>query len=1014
MKRWIQTVTGLIMSAFLTLGLGGKARAEDAEEALSESAPTEIIEIPPVPAAEAPKPVEEPAAPAQSEAPKPAVPVQTEESKPAVPAQTEEAKPVAPVQTEAPAAAVSAGDETPAAQPESVSPAAAETAVASAPEVVSAPEAPAPIKDEPTAPASAGAEDTGVPSVMMDTAAAEPQTASAVTGEGADHVAGSPEAGDAAVPDAGITVEADGAQPEAEAADDAPSPAAEAETTLLPEVQPMLRAAAAPAPAETAAVDGTSEPDRETLDAPTVRSSAPGAARSASSVPVITVGDAEIDGSEDVENGDWRYLSDSGRLVLLSYDGADGSVVTGDGGATILTAGISRIGTLSCSGDVVILGTGILLVDDVQMAENSSLSLQTNTDIYEDGTGSAALFLKTGDNEYTLVNGELPGILDEEYTIEGVTLIVPPDSSLLLNGVGALIDPDTKEVVEYYFENEPVNPVTDYTLDESAPRLTVSTNAGLRIDSGAVVQMKSIKSRVIDAYIRPTLNVVGGGILSILGDVSGDGIITMNGSAGTLLGSGQIQGERINVDTAVLSGNEVVFEAENIHVSGGGSIDSLTVADSFVTLEDSVEIESFTGSGVTTVIFNEPGSIRNITVDGSLTLATDESLTYYSDSQANSVTGVIRGDGEVVFSSGIYTIGSSAIREGETVSAGGGAIVYDYSDQAVTSASTTPLRVRPDNAPAPGEDGLIPLAVSVVNEYMYSDDSRIVATMGVDQIIDPAQSEVPAPSISTSGNIDLAALKAYAEQLRPTVTITNNNTLENAPYVVELLHRSSGNELSTSFYTPSKLTGTVPAADVVLVRLTLLVQWTNPNAGGTITTTNTSFTGTGVLGGSGAGSVGGGRSSVLFRGSANSHQTPDPVVPDPVVCNPVVPDPVPVDTPAAWRVIVSAGGRYYTVRVYNGAREVLNPGVKMTARMNFTLPDGWDAEAIFAVFRNADGSLTAFKAAYDPIAGTLTFHTDCTGTFALVSFPFEGTPYSDAFYEALAQLELIAALPVRR
>ena len=44
----------------------------------------------------------------------------------------------------------------------------------------------------------------------------------------------------------------------------------------------------------------------------------------------------------------------------------------------------------------------------------------------------------------------------------------------------------------------------------------------------------------------------------------------------------------------------------------------------------------------------------------------------------------------------------------------------------------------------------------------------------------------------------------------------------------------------------------------------------------------------------------------------------------------------------------------------------------------------------------------------------LRFSTDLTGTFALISFPFEGTPYSDAFYEALAQLELIAALPVRR
>ena len=113
-------------------------------------------------------------------------------------------------------------------------------------------------------------------------------------------------------------------------------------------------------------------------------------------------------------------------------------------------------------------------------------------------------------------------------------------------------------------------------------------------------------------------------------------------------------------------------------------------------------------------------------------------------------------------------------------------------------------------------------------------------------------------------------------------------------------------------------------------------------------------------------------------------------------------------------MIVSTGGRYYAVRIYNGAREVADPGQKMTARMNFTLPDGWDADAIFAVFRNADGSLTAFKAVYDPVAGTLTFHTDCTGTFALVSFPFEGKLYSADFYAALSELESIRDLPVRR
>ena len=86
----------------------------------------------------------------------------------------------------------------------------------------------------------------------------------------------------------------------------------------------------------------------------------------------------------------------------------------------------------------------------------------------------------------------------------------------------------------------------------------------------------------------------------------------------------------------------------------------------------------------------------------------------------------------------------------------------------------------------------------------------------------------------------------------------------------------------------------------------------------------------------------------------------------------------------------------------------------MTARMKFTLPAGWNRNDIYAVFRNADGSLTAIRAAYDEKSGTLSFDTDLTGTFALISFPFDGKPYSEEFYDAISELEDIRLLPVRR
>ena len=86
-----------------------------------------------------------------------------------------------------------------------------------------------------------------------------------------------------------------------------------------------------------------------------------------------------------------------------------------------------------------------MMVDEVEMGADSTLSLQTNTDIYEDGTGSVAFFLKTGEEEYTLANGDIgvTGILDEQYTVKGVKLIVPSQSKLLLNSVGSALNPST-------------------------------------------------------------------------------------------------------------------------------------------------------------------------------------------------------------------------------------------------------------------------------------------------------------------------------------------------------------------------------------------------------------------------------------------------------------------------------------------------------------------------------------------------------------------------------------------
>ena len=209
-----------------------------------------------------------------------------------------------------------------------------------------------------------------------------------------------------------------------------------------------------------------------------------------------------IDGTKVTENkssedGTMRFLSDTGRLVLIDHDGSAESIGSSTGGNTILAAGVNRIGTLTCNGDVEIIGTGILLVDNVELGDDGSLSLQTNTDIYKDETGSVALFIKTGENEYTLANGEVTGILDEEYTIKGVKLIVPDKSRLMLNSVGACLDPDTGEV-HYYFgsvygEDPYISTSPDAVVNESASNLIISDGASLTIENGAEILMEIMR-----------------------------------------------------------------------------------------------------------------------------------------------------------------------------------------------------------------------------------------------------------------------------------------------------------------------------------------------------------------------------------------------------------------------------------------------------------------------------------------------------------------------------------------
>ncbi|MBQ6385422.1 MAG: hypothetical protein IJJ38_04550 [Lachnospiraceae bacterium] len=762
---------------------------------------------------------------------------------------------------------------------------------------------------------------------------------------------------------------------------------------------------------------------------------------------------------------------------MIDHDGSDESFAVAEGGVTVLAAGINKIGKLLCNGNVVILGTGIMMVDEVEMGADSTLSLQTNTDIYEDGTGSVAFFLKTGEEEYTLANGDIgvTGILDEQYTVKGVKLIVPSQSKLLLNSVGSALNPSTGEVTYYFggiFEDGAYIPGPGVELTESTSSLTISDGASLYVEDGAEISMLELDSRENDTIWRPSLQTEGTGVLNVDGIVSGEGIVKVLGAAGTLQGSGRIIAQKINVSSSALNGNELTLKANNIHVTGGGTADRLSVANSCVTLFDEVTINNFKNVGTAHVILKKSATFGNMDVSDIVYLCTDKDYGDYGNI-TGSVIGRISGSGVLCFSTGIYQIAESALRDGVAIDPDGGALVYDYSTSGVTDYSVVPLHASPADITDLAQGDEIPMSIAIIDVEIYSDPDKKQTMAGTNKILDPADYVTAAPVFTSGQKIDLRVIKAYAEMLCQNATDQYGNSITTTSCVVELVKKSGEDILSTTFYInkgDNEIMGEVSSEDVDLIRLMILVERQNGNAGSTATSTNTAYTGTGVLGGSGAGSVKGGQSSLLFKGNPAPQPDPDPQPapdpqPDPQPDPKPQPNPTPTPDPApgpntdtnsksgtdsgrsddsgntsgtrsstsGWRMIITKDRdftkdkdfykdkEYYLVRAYRGAKEITEVSELIQVEIkNWKLPEGWDKDFIFAVFKDVDKDgkeiLTAFRAVWDSVTNTLTFKTNRTGHFALVSMPFEFDLelFKKEFYAVLAELDVIKELPLRQ
>ena len=1057
MKKWIQNTAGLILSVFLTLGLGVKVRAAGEEEdALPAPAPTEAAE----PAPAAPEPAE--TAPV-TEAPKPveAVPA-AEASKPVETAPVDETPKAAE-----PEPAAEAPKSSEAAHADGASAPAEEPAPVEVPSPVEAPEpveeaAPIEVLTPVEAPVSVAEDAPDEESVPVEVIT--PVEAPAPIDESTPVEEDAPVEPPAPIED--LTPAED------------PSPAEEpfpAEGSVTSE-EPVA-AAAVPSAENPVPVPARSAAPMRALSSSTANgtggeSGDPAGAPDEDVSAGITVG-----GKDASEEDGWTYDELSGQVGLINFDRADIDIVSsGLNGLNIAAAGLNRLRSIVSEGDVSVTGTGLMLVDSVELGENSGFYLNTPTDIYADGTGSVALFIKSGENEYTLVNGSVVGLLDEQYTLTGVNLVVPDGSTLFLNSLGTVYDKDTHDVVFHFTGNEGEalaqqhgvtlgleDESSTHGLDETYGTLTIGSGASLTVEQGGTVQMASTKGlRFWSDYSKPLLSAQNGGSLVIDGAVTGDGRITLNDGS-SMTGTGSAQADQINVHSAgALADCGVTFRSKMLRLFGSGTIPKLIIEDSDVYLgysNVSAEISDLANSGSSRLIINEGG---NLTLGS---ISNEGNISVYSNTESPSadsicnLTGVVTG-GALRLSGGIFHLMDRfELTEGAALSYDH-VIVYDHVDSSHFLGA--PLIVSPGQVVMPepaGSSCTVPLVVSFVT-------NNIIAGEFIGTQIDSTEFSEISYIKNSAGEyvLDLRKAECYKDGTNLLSQLLNSTDIPRTrrkTYIVEFHCMDEAGNLtvrSRKYFTGeleeilSSTDGDNAAdlsfelGDTYLVRITVSNDYPILPSG-TVTSPSTSFTGTGTLGG--AGSLGSGSGTVLFRGSAYSHHDPqpasggggNPVDPDPVPSDPdpdpdppapdppapapdlPAPDPDPDPNPEASlpaaaasdrRVIVSPQGRYYTVHVYFGTREADEPGQKITVRMKFKLPAGWSKNALFAVFRNADGSLTVIRADYDEDENTLSFDTDLTGTFALIFFPFDEDSTSEDFYEAISELDEIRLLPVRR
>ena len=712
------------------------------------------------------------------------------------------------------------------------------------------------------------------------------------------------------------------------------------------------------------------------------------------------------------ENGE-----ETSTYVAVNYDGPN-QVLSSDSDITLLAAGLNRLASIVSGGDVNIGGTGILLVDEIRLGINGFLNFLSSTDLYGENGGSVAVFTKVDAEEdtYRCINGSVPGILDEEYTVEGVKLILSDGCQLILNCNGAAISAETGEVTYYNNSNiaEIKNSTVDYSsYEETNGCLIIGSDAELLVESGAGItctNMSSMNSHGVGRII-PEIRVIENGSLEVNGEVTG-GKISVGDSA-SLSGTGSIGSPATVSSPACLNECTAVF-SNTLRIGGSGTLDSLHLQDCHLFVGNGTTIDNLTSSGSSYLTVSGSARLNAPSISGTLEITKDTGDIFGEDIGTVELCGMISG-GTLNLSSGRYMFLEDCTLNGESAAVVcNGVIVYDYSDAGVMRGSigTAPLVMAPESVtPIDPDSHSIPIQILLMNQvrHMSGYVTASVSDVGMDTY-----------STDHEGSDVILSSELYSMAAQ----LAENYSGNGHPYMygVELAYLEDG-ILRTAYLDPGQ--DDLPVDNIYLIRIICIYSVTTGQGGGSVSRTSTTFTGTGVLGGANAGSVRYGTLSFDLSNckAVTPTESTDPENTDPGSNDTGDNDHGSTDTDrfvesateetvvyAGLRAVVSERDGRCVLEAYDGNEKLQDlGGRKIKARIPFSLPAEWNEKTIYAVFRKADG-LAAFCAVYDPVSGTVSFETDVIGEFILICMEYDGVRFSPEFYSALADLPEIQSL----